>query len=114
MKILAAEMIPRFPTWGWIVIGCTLAIILIVMVIWRIHLNTDFLNAFTGVMLVVGFLVILITGIIGSEYPTETGRYRYKVIFENEEPDLEELSRKYVIEKDEGLIWVLEEREVRE
>ena len=118
MVILNLKPITEWLT-QWIVVGCTglglVAVGLMVIMCGGILYAfisdkvMEWLFNISLCMIAIGVVVSLI-GLVGGEITkAETGRYKYEVFLE-EGHSVEELTEKYVVKEQKGLIFVIEDR----
>lgn len=118
MVILSMEPITEWLT-SWIVVGCVglglVAVGLMVAMCSGILYTLisdnvmEWLVNTSLCMIAIGVVVGLI-GLGGGEITkADTGRYKYEIFLE-EGHDVEELTEKYVVKEQKGLIFVIEDR----
>ena len=118
MTILNMEPITAWLT-QWIVMVCAglglVAVGLVVLIC--IVILDDFVNSNITVwmlnislcIIAIGVVVGFISAVGGETTKCETGRYKYEVFLE-EGHSVEELTEKYVVKKQKGSIFVIEDR----
>ena len=113
MVILNMEPITEWLT-QWIIVGCIgLGLVAVgLMVLMCSGILSEFVEWMFNIslcMMAVGVVVGLIGLLGGESTKVETGRYKYEISLE-EGHSVEELTEKYVVKKQNGLIFVIEDR----
>ena len=115
IDILNTEEILKTPEWIENVLGISiiaLCVCLFLAIFSSIN-DKDRILIFSGIMIVISGIFIIVFAILYSTNEKPTGRYRYEATID-ESVSITEVYKNYNVVKQRGDIWVLEDKEEKE